>query len=721
MSLEKQLFDKTAEAIRSLYGAEPAPGLITFQETRKEFPGDVTLVVFPIAKAAKKSPDQTAQELGSYLKENVEEVADFNVVKGFLNIVISDKYWLRFFNNIKYNEGFGIAQKQEGRPILLEYSSPNTNKPLHLGHVRNNLLGYSVAEILKATGRKVIKVNLVNDRGIHICKSMLAWKKWGNGATPESTGKKGDHLVGDFYVMFDKELKAQMKPVMEQIYSGDLGRFTKEEQEKLSALVAKREEVIKAFEREKATFDASQLTIFEPAEVAYKEPVRDKEAGAVSVAGKAAVEMASEALAGKKKFKDLGKMLEKVEKPDSTKKEVIRQVRNLVSLEDKIGELEDAVKEIAQLKTPVLKEAQEMLRKWEAGDQETINTWKMMNNWVYEGFDVTYRNLGVDFDKIYYESETYLRGKQMVEEGLQKDVFYRKEDGSVWINLEKEGLDEKLLLRKDGTSVYMTQDLGTAAQRSDDFPGIEKMIYTVGNEQEHHFKVLQAILKRLGYDWADGVYHLSYGMVELPAGKMKSREGTVVDADDLIKEMVDTAEKVSRELGKIEGLTEEEANDVFYKVGLGALKYFLLKVDPKKKMVFNPEESIDFHGNTGPYIQSNYVRTRALLRKADEKGVKVEKEGELKTDLLPTERALIKMLHAFPSMVQTAADNYDPGVIANYTYELAKEYSTYYQEVRVFEAETAAQVQLRLALSVTIGNVIRSAMALLGMGMPERM
>lgn len=721
MSFEKQLSDKTAEAIHSIYGIELSPGAITFQETRKDFAGDITLVVFPIAKAVKRSPDQTAQELGSYLKENVEDVADFNVVKGFLNIIISDKYWLRFFNKIKYSEHFGIAQKQEGRPILLEYSSPNTNKPLHLGHVRNNLLGYSVAEILKATGRKVIKVNLVNDRGIHICKSMLAWKKWGNGATPQSTGKKGDHLVGDFYVMFDKELKAQMKPVLEQVYAGDLSQFTGEEQEKLSALVTKREEVIKVFDREKEAFDPAKLSVFDPKEITHKETSRNKDTGDVLVAEKTAVEIATEALEGRKKFKDLGKMLEKVEKPDNVKKEAIKQVRNLVSLEDKIGELEDAVKEIAQLKTPVLKEAQEMLRKWEAGDKETIDTWKMMNSWVYEGFDVTYRNLGVDFDKIYYESETYLRGKQMVEEGLQKGVFYKKEDGSVWINLEKEGLDEKLLLRKDGTSVYMTQDLGTAAQRSDDFPGIEKMIYTVGNEQEHHFKVLQAILRRLGYGWADGVYHLSYGMVELPAGKMKSREGTVVDADDLIREMVDTAEKVSRELGKIEGLTEEEAIDVFNKVGLGALKYFLLKVDPKKKMVFNPEESIDFHGNTGPYIQSNYVRTRALLRKADEKGVKVDRADEVKADLLPTERALIKLLHTFPSVVKTAADNFDPGGIANYTYELAKEYSTYYQEVRVFEAETSEQVQLRLALSVTIGNVIRSAMKLLGMGMPERM
>ena len=720
MSLEEQLFNKTAQAIQSLYGAGTTPGLISFQETRKDFEGDITLAVFPIAKIAKKSPEDTCREIGAYLKENVEEVADFNVVKGFLNIVISDKYWLKFFNGIKYSETFGIAQKQEGRPVLLEYSSPNTNKPLHLGHVRNNLLGYSVAEILKANGRKVIKVNLVNDRGIHICKSMIAWKKWGNGTTPQSTGKKGDHLVGDFYVMFDKELKKQMQPVLGQVYAGDLSLFTAAEQEKLGALVPKREEVLKVFGTAKVSFDASALSVFDPKEVHYKETIR-RESGEANASEKDTATIAKEALSGTKKFKDLGKMLEKVEKPNNTQKEVIKQVRNLVSLEDKVSELEDAVKEIVQLKTPIMKEAQEMLRSWEAGEKETIDTWKMMNSWVYDGFDVTYKTLGVDFDKIYYESETYLRGKQMVEEGLKKGVFFKKEDGSVWIDLKEEGLDEKLLLRKDGTSVYITQDLGTAAQRNDDFPGIEKMIYTVGNEQEHHFKVLQAILKRLGYEWADGVYHLSYGMVELPAGKMKSREGTVVDADDLMDEMLATSEKVSRELGKIEGLNEEEANDVFRKVGLGALKYFLLKVDPKKKMVFNPEESIDFNGNTAPYIQSNYVRTRSLLRKTDEKGVKVDKARTFDVELLPQEKALIKMLHNFPVIIKAAGDGYNPGVIANYTYDLAKEYSPYYQEIRVFEAGSEDLVQFRLALGTTIGNVLRSSMSLLGVGMPERM
>jgi arginyl-tRNA synthetase len=723
MSFEKQLFDKTAQAIHSLYGTEPTPGLISFQETRKEFAGDITLVVFPIAKLAKRSPDQAAQEIGAYLRENVEDVADFNVVKGFLNIVISDRYWLKFFNSIKYSEKFGIAQKQDGRPVLLEYSSPNTNKPLHLGHVRNNLLGYSVAEILKANGRKVIKVNLVNDRGIHICKSMLAWQKWGNGVTPQSSGKKGDHLVGDFYVMFDKELKKQMAPVLEQVYSGELGHFNKEEREKLSALVSKRADVLKAFGREREAFDPSQLGVFDAKEIAHKDSIRNKETREETIKEKSAAEMAREALAGKRKFKDLGKMLEKVEKPDSAQKEAIKQVRNMVALEDKVSELEDAVKEIAQLKTTVMKEAQDMLRKWEAGDKETIETWRMMNSWVYEGFDVTYRNLGVDFDKIYNESETYIRGKQMVQEGLGKGVFFKKEDGSVWIDLKEEGLDEKLLLRKDGTSVYITQDLGTAAQRNDDYPGIEKMIYTVGNEQEHHFKVLQAILKRLGYDWADGVYHLSYGMVELPSGKMKSREGTVVDADDLMAGMIEVAESIGREHGKInlEEFSGEEIKELFTQVGLAALKYFILKVDPKKKMLFNPEESIDFNGNTGPFIQYNYVRTRALLRNQDKFNIKADTGKSFDLDIAPEEKSLIMQLYKYPSIVKEAGEQYSPALIANYAYDLAKEYSQYYHAYTVFKAGDEKLVQFRLAMGVTVGNVLRSAMGLLGISMPERM
>jgi arginyl-tRNA synthetase len=635
MSLEQKLFEKTGDAIRSLYSVEPAPGLIAFQKTRKEFEGDLTLVTFPIAKISKKSPDDTAQQLGAYLKDNVPEVTGFNVVKGFLNISIADSYWLGFFNHTKYNPNFGIAEKQEGEPVMVEYSSPNTNKPLHLGHIRNNLLGYSVAQILKANGKKVMMMNLVNDRGIHICKSMLAWQKWGKGETPASTGMKGDHLVGKYYVEFDKALKAEAAPLMEKIKSGDLSGFPEKIQTEIRRLL---------------------------------------------------------------------EWIEKADKKDPKKKD----------------DYWSEIKEMVQNQTSMMKEAQEMLRKWEAGDADTIGLWKTMNGWVYEGFDKTYKVLGVSFDRFYYESETYLLGKKIVEEGLKKGVLFRKDDGSVWIDLKAEGLDEKLLLRSDGTSVYMTQDLGTAAQRVDEY-NFHKMIYVVGNEQEYHFKVLQLVMKKLGYAWADGIFHLSYGMVELPSGKMKSREGTVVDADDLVDEMLQTSERMSRELGKVDMLDEGEAKEVFRMVGLAALKYFILKVDPKKKMLFNPEESIDFTGNTGPYIQSNYVRTRALVRKASEKNISINKELSFTNDLLPIERALLRLLHDYPAAVKQAGDEYSPAVIANYAYELSKEYSQYYQEVRVFEAESQDLVQFRLALSVSVGNVIGSAMKLLGIEVPERM
>lgn len=700
MSLEQKLFQVTTEAIRSLYGVEDPSGLIAFQKTRKEFEGDLTLVVFPIAKVSKKSPDETAQQVGSYLQEHTEEVSGFNVVKGFLNIVITEGYWTNFFNRVKYNERFGLADKEEGAPLMIEYSSPNTNKPLHLGHVRNNLLGYSVAQILKANGRKVLMMNLVNDRGIHICKSMLAWLKWGNGETPASSGMKGDHLVGKYYVEFDKALKQELKPILAKVYDDrDFSMIKSEDKEKIEALVTKREGVVKAFQREKEAFSADSLVCFDLDAVA----------------------MAKEASAGTKRFKEVSKYLtDQFEKQDNKQKEAIKPIKNLVSLEDKLNELEGEVKEIVQNQTSIMKEAQEMLRKWEAGDAETIALWKKMNGWVYEGFDMSYKLLGVNFDRFYYESETYLLGKKVVDEGLQKGVFYRKDDGSVWIDLRAEGLDEKLVLRADGTSVYITQDIGTASVRVEEY-NFQKMIYVVGNEQEYHFKVLQLILKKLGYAWADGIYHLSYGMVELPSGKMKSREGTVVDADDLITGMIDTAEQMSRELGKVDMLSEDEAKDIFRVVGLGALKYFILKVDPKKKMLFNPAESIDFNGNTGPYIQSNYVRTRALVRKAADKNITLNKQHTFGNSLLPIERALIRLLHEYPSVVKQAGDDFSPAVIANYAYELSKEYSQYYQEVRVFEAENEELVQFRLALSVTVGNVIGSAMRMLGIEMPERM
>ena len=590
VNIEEFISSVVARAAQELYGVSDN---IQIQKTRKEFEGDYTVVVFPLLRASKKSPEATATELGEKIVATTPEIRGFNVIKGFLNLVVDASFWASRFEEIVATENFGMAEPS-GRTIMIEYSSPNTNKPLHLGHIRNNLLGYSVATILKANGHNVIKVNLVNDRGIHICKSMLAWQLYGGGETPESSGMKGDHLVGKYYVEFDKHYKAEVK-----------------------ALVAE-------------------------------------------------------------------------------------------------GMSEDEAKK----KAPIMVAAQEMLRKWEAKDPEVYSLWETMNGWVYEGFDVTYKALGVDFDKVYYESQTYLLGKSLVEDGLQKGVFFRKEDNSVWIDLEADGLDQKLLLRGDGTSVYMTQDLGTALSRFEE-NSLDDMIYVVGNEQNYHFQVLKLVLKKLGYEWSDNIFHLSYGMVELPEGKMKSREGTVVDADDLIADMVGTAHEMSQELGKLDGVSEEEAAAISEMVGLGALKYFILKVDPKKTMLFDPRESIDFNGNTGPFIQYTHARIRSILRKAEESGITTE--GYAKAELLPEEIELIKALSEYPATVRVAGQQFAPSVIAAYAYDLAKQFNGYYHDHSILKEERTEVRALRLMLASEVARVIRSAMSLLGINVPERM
>ena len=595
MNIEKKLSEKTIEALKSLYGAIVAD--VPFEKTNPDFNGDLTLVVFNFLKISKKRPEETATEIGNYLKKNVNEVADFNVIKGFLNIVIDDSFWLNYFKTIQGEPFINSALPSSAPTIMVEYSSPNTNKPLHLGHVRNNLLGYSVSEILKAAGNRVLKVNLVNDRGIHICKSMLAWQKWGNGETPESTGIKGDHLVGKYYVEFDKNYKQEIEVLIGQ-----------------------------------------------------------------------------------------GK----------TKEDAEKQAPSIIS-------------------------AQEMLLKWEANDPAVRKLWEMMNGWVYKGFDVTYKMLGVDFDKTYYESNTYILGKNIIETGLGKGILKTREDKSVYIDLTADGLDEKTLLRSDGTSVYMTQDLGTAVQRAEE-EHFSKLIYTVGNEQDYHFKVLFLILKKLGYKWADGLFHLSYGMVELPEGKMKSREGTVVDADLLMQEMIDIAAATSKELGKAENLSTEDAEKLYRTIGLGALKYFILKVDPKKKMLFNPAESIDFNGNTAPFIQFNYVRIQALLRKAKENsGFENMNSLVFPDSLLPKEKELIIKLYNFNTSLNQAANEYNPSVIANYVYDLATEFSQYYHDVPILKEDQKSLAIFRLHLSKTIGDAIKASMQLLGIDVPERM
>ena len=592
MNTETFIAQIAAASIEALYGAVEA-SQIQIQKTRKEFEGDYTLVTFPLLKLSRKAPEATANEIGEHIVANNPTISSYNVIKGFLNLSIAPAYWAERFAEEVANENYGQAESS-GRTIMIEYSSPNTNKPLHLGHIRNNLLGYSVAQILKANGHNVIKVNLVNDRGIHICKSMLAWQLYGGGETPASSGMKGDHLVGKYYVEFDKHYKAQVKELV---------------------------------------------------------------AGGMS-------------------------------------------------------------EEEAKKKAPIMLAAQEMLRKWEAKDEEVYSLWQTMNGWVYEGFDVTYKALGVDFDKVYYESQTYLLGKSLVQDGLDKGVFFRKEDNSVWIDLEADGLDQKLLLRGDGTSVYMTQDLGTALSRFEENK-LDDMIYVVGNEQNYHFQVLKLVLKKLGYEWSDNIYHLSYGMVELPEGKMKSREGTVVDADDLIADMVDTAREMSEELGKLDGCTKEEADAVCSMVGLGALKYFILKVDPKKTMLFDPRESIDFNGNTGPFIQYTHARICSILRKAEEAGIDYKNASI--GELLPAEIELIKSLGEFPAVVASAGENFAPSAIAAYAYDLAKSFNGYYHDHSILREENVEIRQMRVKLAAEVARVINRAMKLLGIDVPQRM
>ncbi|MBR4810624.1 MAG: arginine--tRNA ligase [Bacteroidaceae bacterium] len=609
MKIETLIAEKTVLAIKELYGQEIDAATVQVQKTKREFEGHLTIVVFPYLKMSRKGPEQTAVEIGTWLRENVEEISSYNVIKGFLNLVISASVWIDMLNGINADENYGFSKATDKSPlVMIEYSSPNTNKPLHLGHVRNNLLGGALSNIMAANGYRVVKTNIVNDRGIHICKSMLAWLKWGNGATPESTGKKGDHLIGDYYVEFDKHFRAEVKSLL-------------------------------------------------PA--------------------------------------------------------------NYAELDEKAQE---EAKAKAEKESPLMQEAHAMLVKWEAGDPEVRALWERMNSWVYAGFDETYRRLGVSFDKIYYESQTYLEGKKTVMEGLKKGLFFRKEDGSVWADLAENGLDQKLLLRSDGTSVYMTQDIGTAQLRFRDYP-IDRMIYVVGNEQNYHFQVLSILLDRLGFKWGKDLVHFSYGMVELPEGKMKSREGTVVDADDLMDEMIDTARATSAELGKLDGLTREEQDEIMRIVGMGALKYFILKVDARKNMTFNPKESIDFNGNTGPFIQYTYARIRSIMRKAAEEGIKLESNlyADEKSLISEKEIGLIQMLNGFHDVVPQAADDYNPSVIANYSYDLAKEFNQFYHDFSIMHEPSRELKLFRLVLAQNVGKIIKLGMGLLGIEVPERM
>ncbi|UVO99890.1 arginine--tRNA ligase [Bacteroides sp. BFG-257] len=605
MNIEDKLVASVINGLKALYGQDVPAAQVQLQKTKKEFEGHLTLVVFPFLRMSKKGPEQTAQEIGEYLKANEPSIAAFNVIKGFLNLTIASSAWIELLNDIHVDKQYGIVAATDNSPlVMIEYSSPNTNKPPHLGHVRNNLLGNALANIVMANGNKVVKTNIVNDRGIHICKSMLAWSKYGNGETPESSGKKGDHLVGDYYVAFDKHYKAEVK------------------------------ELTAKFQSEGAT--------------------------------------------------------------------------------------EEEAKAKAEAASPLMNEAREMLVKWEANDPEVRALWTKMNNWVYEGFDETYRKMGVSFDKIYYESNTYLEGKEKVIEGLEKGFFYKKEDGSVWADLTAEGLDHKLLLRADGTSVYMTQDIGTAKLRFADYP-IDKMIYVVGNEQNYHFQVLSILLDKLGFEWGKSLVHFSYGMVELPEGKMKSREGTVVDADDLMEEMISTAKETSNELGKLDGLSQEEADNIARIVGLGALKYFILKVDARKNMTFNPKESIDFNGNTGPFIQYTYARIQSVMRKAAEAGIVIPAEIPVGIELSEKEEGLIQMVADFAAVVKQAGADYSPSIIANYTYDLVKEYNQFYHDFSILREENEAVKVFRLALSENIAKVVRISMGLLGIEVPDRM
>lgn len=666
-----------SEALKNLYSLDAAPETIAFQQTKKEFEGDLTIVVFPYVKVSKKGPEQTAAEIGEYLKANCNQVEAYNVVKGFLNISLTQSFWIGYFNQIIALPNFGTTEAKPDSPqVLLEYSSPNTNKPLHLGHIRNHLLGFSVAELLKATGNRVIKTSIINDRGVHICKSMLAWQKFGEKETPESSSIKGDHLVGKYYVEFDKWSKREISNLISEIKDIEFHEIFGDTKE-IDKEILDFSHTFQIFNNFKEIDDIKKL------EEQQKDIKEDSE----------------------KIFKNVLFDLE-----HRLSKDLSAETKSYF----------EKIKTVIVEKLPTLPSVQvkDMLRKWEAGDKEVVDLWKIMNAWVYAGFDVTYKTLGVDFDKTYYESNTYILGKDMVAEGLQKGVFFKKDDGSVWIDLTNDGLDQKLVQRADGTSVYITQDIGTAALRYKEYPELTKMIYTVGNEQDYHFKVLFLILDKLGYAWAKECYHLSYGMVELPEGKMKSREGTVVDADDLMQEMYDTAEATTKELGKIDGFTDEEAKELYRNISLGALKYFILKVDPKKKMLFDPKESIDFNGHTGPFIQYTYARIQSILRKAN---YSKTSDTAASIAMQAKEKDLIKIMHEFPQAVADAAKGYSPALLANYVYELAKVFNQFYHDITILKEENEELKIFRLDLANKCGLVIKTSMKLLGINVPDRM
>ena len=704
MSLQEILLENTKKAIAEHYGQQIEN--IEIQLTRKEFEGDYTIMLFPLLKLIKAKPEQIGEVLGAYLTEHLAEVTAYNVVKGFLNLTIADSYFLSFFGEIAAQEHYGTTPiTAESPAMIVEYSSPNTNKPLHLGHIRNNLLGFSMAKILEATGKRVYKTQIINDRGIHICKSMIAWQLFGKGETPESTGLKGDKLVGKYYVLFEKELKKQTQPIYNEFINFNFSSDKTNNEARLRGMVEECQKLEIKLKGEQYNLKSQNIDIEAIDKI-------NKELGNIF---RKAVEVEKEHYINKPLLDFKKKQTEEFLKSKKFK-EVERYIKPLVTVQDKIATILLEINKIARENTSIMHQAQQMLRLWEQGDPETLALWRQMNQWVYDGFEVTYHNLGVSFDRNYYESETYLLGKDIVQRGLDEGVFYRKEDGSVWIDLTSEGLDEKLVLRSDGTSVYITQDLGTATKRiEEDFPKVEGMIYTVGNEQDYHFKVLFLILQKLGYTWAKNLYHLSYGMVELPNGKMKSREGTVVDADDLMEEMVQVAQELSQELGKLEGYSDQQKEQLYRVIGLGALKYYILKVDPKKKIAFNPQESIDFQGNTGPFIQYTYARIQSILRRAE------TCELPKSVSLHPKEKELIKLLSLFPEVVQNAADTYSPALIANYVYDLVKEFNSFYQNVSILGEEDTDKRSLRVHLSRKVGEVIAIGFDLLGIEVPERM
>ena len=694
MKIEDKLVASVINGLKALYGQEVPEKMVQLQKTKKEFEGHLTLVVFPFLKMSRKGPEQTAQEIGEYLKANEPAVAAFNVIKGFLNLTIASATWIELLNEIQADEQYGLVKATETSPlVMIEYSSPNTNKPLHLGHVRNNLLGNALANIVAANGNKVVKTNIVNDRGIHICKSMLAWKKYGNGETPETSGKKGDHLVGDYYVIFNNKLKEEINTICISESWDELPDIIADNiKNNLRLIEDYKNRLIEAYYSlpfESIPFLTSEIEIL--AETAHDNGDWNGF------------------------FKELPEILNQDQLND-----FLPFFEEIDYLQNQINDFESGIKSLVERNSPLMQEAREMLVKWEAGDPEVRGLWEMMNNWVYAGFDETYKKMGVSFDKIYYESNTYLEGKEKVMEGLEKGFFYKKEDGSVWADLTAEGLDHKLLLRGDGTSVYMTQDIGTAKLRFADYP-INKMIYVVGNEQNYHFQVLSILLDKLGFEWGKSLVHFSYGMVELPEGKMKSREGTVVDADDLMEEMIATAKETSQELGKLDGLTQEEADDIARIVGLGALKYFILKVDARKNMTFNPKESIDFNGNTGPFIQYTYARIQSVLRKAAESGIVIPEQIPAGIELSEKEEGLIQMVADFAAVVKQAGEDYSPSIIANYTYDLVKEYNQFYHDYSILREENEAVKVFRIALSANVAKVVRLGMNLLGIEVPSRM